>query len=71
MNLSVNPDDLEVCPVDAPVSVVDEDTGEVKGCFKTVGEAEKAKSMVDGSDMSTEPDLFARCMVTLPRTITW
>lgn len=43
-----------------PVGVLDQDTLQLVGCFKTVLDAQKAKAMTEGKDLTTDPALFAR-----------
>jgi hypothetical protein len=53
------------------VSVVDLDTLELHGCWKSVSDAMVAKEILEGNSVASEPDLFARCTVSLPPTLAW
>jgi hypothetical protein len=58
-------------PAGAPVSLIDDDSGEVIGRFKTVVDASRARAVMLGDDPIIDPDLFARTVVSLPPTIAW
>lgn len=71
MSLSINVGGKDN-PYGLPVSVVDSETGEVKGFFKSVVDAHKARATMENNNLTvTQPDLFARCMVSLPPTLAW
>lgn len=58
------------CPADHPVSITDED-GKVVACHRTVIEAERQKQILEGTDMTVDPYLFARGSFTKPPTTAW
>jgi hypothetical protein len=59
--LAINPSD-PTGTAGAPVSIVDTVTGRVVGRFKTLLDAHKARGILEGTDMTTDPDLFARAV---------
>jgi len=66
-SINVNDDN---CPADHPVSITDEN-GRVVACHRTIIEAERQKQILDNTDMTVDPYLFARGMFTNPPTVAW
>jgi hypothetical protein len=72
MRLSITTNDPRA-PRATPVAVVDLDTMEIQAFHKNIIDATKHRALLEGKDLATSPDLFARSTIaiTMPPTVAW